>query len=100
MRSDGGVRVFVARHGRGIARPGQWLPRAERYYIFRVGRLDVFVLWKPFAGFVPLSSSPTGSLGAASRTQFVNVESRKMKKLSIGTDVGGSFPRCHQNPRS
>lgn len=92
MLSSGGVRVLLPRAALGVARPGQWLPKAERYYVWRLGGRDFLVLWKPFKGLCVLSSEPVGSPGLAGRVQFVNLESAKMKKLAMGMGDDDKLP--------
>lgn len=92
MSSVGSVRVFLARRKPGVAKPSQWLPRSERYFVWRSASRDVLVLWKPFVGICPLSSVPAGSLGTVGINQYVNLESRKMKKLSMNLGEGVALP--------
>lgn len=84
MRSVGGVKILQPRLSSGVQRPRMWLPRCERYYVYRLAGKDFLLLSKPFTGLLVLSSVPTGSPGTAGITQFVNLESRRMKKLSAG----------------
>lgn len=92
MRSVGGVRVFQPRRLVGVQRPRQWLPRSERYYLWRLGSRDFHVMWKPFKGLFVLSSSPVGSPGSEDVHQFVNLESAAMKKLSVGGSSDEPLP--------
>lgn len=92
MLQIGGLRVLTPRRSSGVAKPCQWFPFGEKCYLWRFVKSEVVLLFKPHKGLCPLSASPVGSHGAAGRVQFVNLESVKMKKLSIGVESGAPLP--------
>lgn len=92
MLQIGGLRVLTRRARPGIARPSQWFPFGEKCYLWRLVTADFVLLWKPHKGLCALSSSPVGSPGTVGIRQYVNLESQRMKKLSIGAGEGAPLP--------
>jgi hypothetical protein len=54
--------------------------------------LDFLILNKPWMGLVCLNSRKIGSLNLDEVNRFPNLESKKMKRLSIGGDAGAPLP--------
>ena len=87
-----GMSVLRCKPKPSIKRPSQWLGGREKRYVLAVPQGYVYVCYLPFIGVFPVAFCQVLTNDLAEYNLFVDVRSKAMKRLSIGSEVGGILP--------
>lgn len=85
-------RLLAQRATRGMQKPGQWVPRFAKRYALALSGGVLLVEHRPYRGYCALALHRTDPDGTVNVVNFPGVESKAMKRRSLGLGADAPLP--------